>query len=159
MIPYEVIVRGYMFGSMYEAYKKGEPFLGHSFTKKYEQAEAAYMESLKWNPVNAQATFEYLDLIKRLGRKDEYFQRTINAFQIAFRPEHIAMCYRNIGFYYMRRGKWSAAVNCDLLSLRYDDANEKDIQSELNQICDMYRMNKRQSVYLVNVAKTQRSAL
>ncbi len=39
MIPYEVIVRGYMFGSMYEAYKKGEAFLGHSFDKKYEQAE------------------------------------------------------------------------------------------------------------------------
>lgn len=39
MIPYEVIVRGYMFGSMYEAYKKGEPFLGHSFEKSYEQAE------------------------------------------------------------------------------------------------------------------------
>ena len=39
MIPYEVIVRGYMFGSMYEAYKKGEPFLGHSFDKTYQQAE------------------------------------------------------------------------------------------------------------------------
>lgn len=39
MIPYEVIVRGYMFGSMYEAYKKGEPFLGHKFDKQYEQAE------------------------------------------------------------------------------------------------------------------------
>ena len=39
MIPYEVIVRGYMFGSMYEAYKKGEPFLGHKFTKEYQQAE------------------------------------------------------------------------------------------------------------------------
>ena len=39
MIPYEVIVRGYMFGSMYEAYKKGEPFLGHKFDKEYKQAE------------------------------------------------------------------------------------------------------------------------
>ena len=39
MIPYEVIVRGYMFGSMYEAYKKGEPFLGHKFDKTYIQAE------------------------------------------------------------------------------------------------------------------------
>lgn len=39
MIPYEVIVRGYMFGSMYEAYKKGEPFLGHTFEKEYQQAE------------------------------------------------------------------------------------------------------------------------
>lgn len=39
MIPYEVIVRGYMFGSMYEAYKKGEKFLGHSFDREYELAE------------------------------------------------------------------------------------------------------------------------
>ena len=39
MIPYEVIVRGYMFGSMYEAYKKGEEFLGHKFDKEYKQAE------------------------------------------------------------------------------------------------------------------------
>jgi len=39
MIPYEVIVRGYMFGSMYEAYKKGEPFLGHKFDREYQQAE------------------------------------------------------------------------------------------------------------------------
>ena len=39
MVPYEVIVRGYMFGSMYEAYKKGEPFLGTKFTRNYQQAE------------------------------------------------------------------------------------------------------------------------
>ncbi len=39
MIPYEVIVRGYMFGSMYEAYKKDEPFLGHKFDRSYELAE------------------------------------------------------------------------------------------------------------------------
>lgn len=39
MIPYEVIVRGYMFGSMYEAYKKGEMFLGHNFDKEYALAE------------------------------------------------------------------------------------------------------------------------
>ena len=39
MVPYEVIVRSYMFGSMYEAYKKGEPFLGHKFDKEYQQAE------------------------------------------------------------------------------------------------------------------------
>ena len=39
MIPYEVIVRGYMFGSMYEAYKNGEMFLGHNFDKEYALAE------------------------------------------------------------------------------------------------------------------------
>ena len=39
MIPYEVIVRGYMFGSMYEAYKRGESFLAGSFKRSYQMAE------------------------------------------------------------------------------------------------------------------------
>ena len=39
MIPFEFVVRGYMFGSMWEAYRKGEPFCGHRFTGDYEQAQ------------------------------------------------------------------------------------------------------------------------
>ena len=39
MIPYEFIVRGYMFGSMYDVAQKGEPFCGYTFTKKYQEAE------------------------------------------------------------------------------------------------------------------------
>lgn len=39
MIPFEVVVRGYMFGSMYKAYKKGEPFCGEIIEGNYELAE------------------------------------------------------------------------------------------------------------------------
>ena len=78
--------------------------------EKYEQAEDAYKESLKWNPVNVEATFEYLDLIKRLGREDEYFKETIEAFLFIFRPEHIAKCYRNLGYYFMKNGKLQEAI-------------------------------------------------
>ncbi len=39
MIPYEVIVRGYMFGSMWDAYQKDGTFSGYSFGRKYQQAE------------------------------------------------------------------------------------------------------------------------
>lgn len=39
MIPYEFIVRGYMFGSMYDVAKEGKPFCGYTFTKKYQEAE------------------------------------------------------------------------------------------------------------------------
>src|SRR5574344_1720488 len=39
MIPYEVIVRGYMFGSMYDVAQKGEAFCGYRFAKKYQEAE------------------------------------------------------------------------------------------------------------------------
>lgn len=39
MLPYEVIVRGYMFGSMYEEYKKTGSFLGNSFDRPYILAQ------------------------------------------------------------------------------------------------------------------------
>ena len=39
MLPYEIIVRGYMFGSMYESYKKDKTFLGVKFDHDYQQAE------------------------------------------------------------------------------------------------------------------------
>ena len=39
MIPYEVIVRGYMFGSMYEAQQRGNLPEGVTFNRIYQQAE------------------------------------------------------------------------------------------------------------------------
>lgn len=78
MIPYEVIVRGYMFGSMYEAYKKGEPFLGHKFDRAYEQAEkleepivTPSTKAAEGHDINV--TLEYMknDLGKELGEKIE----------------------------------------------------------------------------------------
>ena len=78
MIPYEVIVRGYMFGSMYEAYKKGEPFLGHSFDKEYQQAEklaepivTPSTKAAEGHDINV--TLEYMknDLGEELGTKSE----------------------------------------------------------------------------------------
>lgn len=39
MLPYEVIVRGYMFGSMWNAYKAGEEFCGEKFTGEHQLAE------------------------------------------------------------------------------------------------------------------------
>lgn len=78
MVPYEVIVRGYMFGSMYEAYKKGEPFLGHSFDKEYKQAEKLEQpivtpstKAAEGHDINV--TLEYMkkDLGEELGTKIE----------------------------------------------------------------------------------------
>ena len=46
MIPYEFIVRGYMFGSMFDVAKEGKPFCGYTFTKKYQEAEKLDMPIL-----------------------------------------------------------------------------------------------------------------
>ena len=78
MIPYEVIVRGYMFGSMYEAYKKGEPFLGHSFTKEYQQAEkleepivTPSTKAQEGHDINVTLKYMKDDLGEELGTKIE----------------------------------------------------------------------------------------
>ena len=39
MLPYEFVVRGYMFGSMWEAYKAGKDFCGYTFDREYKLAE------------------------------------------------------------------------------------------------------------------------
>lgn len=39
MLPYEFIVRGYIFGNMWEAYRKGEAFCGHKIEGDYQQAQ------------------------------------------------------------------------------------------------------------------------
>ncbi len=78
MIPYEVIVRGYMFGSMYEAYKKGEPFLGHSFDKEYKQAEkldepivTPSTKAAEGHDINVTIDYMKNDLGAELGAKIE----------------------------------------------------------------------------------------
>ena len=78
MVPYEVIVRGYMFGSMYEAYKKGEPFLGHSFDKEYQVAEKLAQpictpstKAKEGHDINVTLDYMKKDLGDELGTKIE----------------------------------------------------------------------------------------
>ena len=78
MVPYEVIVRGYMFGSMYEAYKKGEPFLGHSFDKEYQEAEklaepicTPSTKAKEGHDINVTLDYMKKDLGEELGAKIE----------------------------------------------------------------------------------------
>ncbi|MBQ6028236.1 MAG: phosphoribosylaminoimidazolesuccinocarboxamide synthase, partial [Treponema sp.] len=78
MVPYEVIVRGYMFGSMYEAYKKGEPFLGHSFDKEYQEAEklaepicTPSTKAKEGHDINVTLDYMKKDLGEDLGTKIE----------------------------------------------------------------------------------------
>ncbi|MBR4387035.1 MAG: phosphoribosylaminoimidazolesuccinocarboxamide synthase [Treponema sp.] len=78
MVPYEVIVRGYMFGSMYEAYKNGEEFLGHKFDKEYQQAEkldepivTPSTKAAEGHDINVTLDYMKKDLGEELGSKIE----------------------------------------------------------------------------------------
>ena len=39
MLPFEFVVRGYMYGSMWKAYSNGEPFCGIAFPENYKLAQ------------------------------------------------------------------------------------------------------------------------
>lgn len=102
--------------------------------EKYDEAEVALKKALKWNPVSADATFEYLDLIKRTGRLEEFFQEAIKSFKIAFRPAQLARCYRDIAYYFVENKMWREASSCDLYSLEFDKEKRQYVQSELYYI-------------------------
>ena len=68
-----------------------------------------------------------------LGDLNNFFRLTVDAFKIAFRPQHVARCYRNLGYYFVEKELYSEAIACYLLSLQF----EKDalqVQSELYYI-------------------------
>lgn len=76
MLPYEVIVRGYMFGSMYESYKKDGQFLGHTFKKEYTLAQkldepivTPSTKAQKGHDVNISADTMKKELGNDLGQK------------------------------------------------------------------------------------------
>ena len=63
---------------MYEAYKKGEPFLGHSFDKEYQQAEkldepivTPSTKAAEGHDINVTVDYMKNDLGKELGDKIE----------------------------------------------------------------------------------------
>lgn len=65
MLPIEFVVRGYMFGSMWESYKKGEDFGGNVLSGNYMQAQKLDMSILTPAMKNNVGHDEYVD-IKRV---------------------------------------------------------------------------------------------
>lgn len=78
MIKYEVIVRGYMFGSLYNAYKKEGSFLGHSFKAGYKEAQkldtpivTPSTKAAEGHDINVSIEHMKKDLGEELGSKIE----------------------------------------------------------------------------------------
>ena len=76
---------------------------------------------------------EYIETYKMEGNLEEVWKKTIEAFSIAFRPAHVARCYRNLGYYFVEKKKYSEAISAYMLSLRYEK-DSKQVQSELYYI-------------------------
>jgi len=98
--------------------------------KRYDEAQEALRKSLKWNPISADARFEYIETYKVAGDFETFFSLSKQALTYVFRPADIARCYRNIGFYFVEKKLYREATFCYLLSADFD-RESKQVQSEL----------------------------
>ena len=100
---------------------------------RIEDAQKVFKEGLKWNPVSFALNSEYIETFKAIGQIDKYFELSLEAFKIAFRPYQIARCYRNLGYYFIEKELYKEAMGCYILSTFLDKESDQ-AQSEMYYI-------------------------
>jgi tetratricopeptide (TPR) repeat protein len=101
--------------------------------KRIDEARIYLEKSLRWNPASCTAAFEYIETFKVRKEFDDFFRLTKEQFKYAYKPEYLARCYRNLGFYFIEKEEYSVAAGCYLMSMMYESDN-KQAQSELYYI-------------------------
>lgn len=103
---------------------------------RIDDAQAALKKAVRWNPANAEISFEYAETYKMKGEFEDYFKLSLDIFKYAYTPQDLARCYRNIGFYFIEKKLWQEAMGCYILSLEFK-RDSKNAQSELYYINQM----------------------
>ncbi len=98
---------------------------------KYKEARMAIEKALRWNPVNFEINRAYNDTYRFENNWDKFYQLTLDIFKIAFTPKNLAICFSNLGTFFLEKEKYPAAIACYFLSLEYDDKEYTFIQSQL----------------------------
>ena len=98
--------------------------------KDFDAAEVALKKAMRWNPIDPRISFEYAELFKQNGDMNSFYKFTLQIFPRIYSSEHLARCYRNLGYYFVERRLWKVAAGCYLLSINYS-TESKQAQSEL----------------------------
>ena len=98
--------------------------------KNFAEADEALKKAARWNPIDPQISFEHAEIFKQNGDMKEFYKRTLNVFPHAYKSEHVARCYRNLGYYFVEEKLWKVAAGCYLLSTHYT-TDKRQAQSEL----------------------------
>lgn len=98
--------------------------------KRLDEAEEALKKAMSWNPADAEMLFEYAEVYKMRGDLKRFYELTLNAFRISYRPATVARCFRNLGYYFTEQKLWEVAVACIVMSQQYMP-DDKNAQSEL----------------------------
>ena len=151
--PFEAYLYGCMREDKTKAIKNSELDFGvfHKFRGiilnelgRYEEAEAEFVESLKWNSLDFEAIFSYAETLYKLEKYDEFLKLNQDTLKIAYTNYQIAKCIHNIGLYYMSKGDKESdliAYNIISYSLAFEETDYA--YRDLNIVCEKYDMPKR----------------
>lgn len=104
--------------------------------KRYDEAKKALEKAIRWNPVYTDAMFERAECHKATGDLQGFFNLTVEAFKYAFRPNTVARCFRNLGYYFIEKELWDEAVACYVASMDYE-------KEALNAQSEMYYIQRK----------------
>ena len=110
---------------------------------RYDEAETAFVESLKWNPLDFEAVFGYANSLYGLKKYDEYLKLNIETLDKAYINYVIASCYHNIGKYYLTKNTKEDDVKAyNIISYSIAFAETDYAYKDLDTICVKYKMEK-----------------
>ena len=95
---------------------------------KFDEAKKCLEIGLGWNPVSFKLMSEYCEILKVKGDLENFFKLTINAFKLAFRPQSVARCFRNLGYYFAEKELYSEAKAAYIMSLQFERDSEQALK-------------------------------
>ena len=73
---------------------------------KYKEARMAIEKALRWNPVNFEINRAYNDTYRFENNWYKFYQLTLDTFKIAFTPKNLAICFSNLGTFFLEKEKY-----------------------------------------------------
>ncbi len=94
----------------------------------FDEAKKCLEIGLGWNPVSFKLMSEYIEILKIKGDLENFFKLTINSFKIAFRPQNVARCFRNLGYYFAEKELYSETKAAYIMSLQFERNSEQALK-------------------------------
>ncbi len=102
---------------------------------RFEEAKEALIKGIRWNPSHTEIQIEYAESLRELGDLEGYKKFMTSALNLSYRPEDIARAFRGLGFYYIEKEMWDAAIACEYRSIDFQDhANARNEIGYIGQI-------------------------